>query len=746
MIPQPPKTNPFLNWFAQRLDSTKIERQIVYGYSLAVGIAVLGTTAGLIIGNSYQQYAYELREDFLEEVELTLQLQNQLLHLQKHQQQFLVLLDKPELFREEYLLFKNHQKEVYEVWSLFKDSYQGFKPGDNNEELRIMESIIANYDGLEVDYTRQLDAVLQVMDGDNPSPEERARLQSLLLAFGKNPLSLQLREFVISLEELIAEVEEERLPAEVALRRATQLRNFIIISSILFSILIATLLASYTNKTVLSIQEKELQNQKLLSTQLQEAKEKAEVANLAKSEFLTNMSHELRTPLNGILGYTQIMKNSSTMTASESKGIDVINQCGKHLLTLINDILDLAKIEAGKMELEAGSWHFPSFLNDLVAICKIRAHKKNIAFLKLLETQLPEHISGDQKRLRQVLINLLGNAIKFTDVGKVTFRVDVLKKSLNNNQQLINKIRFQVEDTGIGMTPQQLETIFLPFEQAGEVSRKTEGTGLGLAITTKILSMMDSKLEVRSKLGEGSVFWFDLFVPELDIQEDAEASVPKNIIGFTGEKKKILIVDDRWSNRLIIISMLSPLGFQITEANNGQEALQKITGFQPDLVIMDLVMPQIDGFEVIRRLRKYPQWQLLKIIASSASVFTRDQQKSIEVGADSFLPKPIDKVKLMEMLQKHLQLEWVYQQENQDISLEEKALEIQTLVLPSNEQIKELYDSARAGLISDILDLITDLEKDNADLIPFGQKIRHWAKNFQVKEIQNYLKSLTKQN
>ncbi len=744
MLSRTPPRKPTFTWVEQWLSGTKIGRKIVYGYVLSVGVALAGTTLGVMIGNNYQQYGYDLRDDFLEEIETIITLQNHLLHLQKHQQQFFALLDEPKLFREEYKLFKKHQEKAYELWDEFKETHDELKTGDDEEELEMVRDIIEKYDGNEVDYTRQLDATLQVIDFDNPSPEEIERLRNLLIKFAQNPLSRQLRQQVIDLEELLEEVEEEREPAEAVFQKASEIRHVIIGGSVLFSILIATLLVFYTNKLLLSNQRHEIKKQKSLGKQLKEAKEKAVIANRAKSEFLANMSHELRTPLNGILGYTQILEHSSSMTPSETKGINVIHQCGIHLLNLINDILDLAKIEAGKMELEVNHLHFSSFLNDLGAMCQIRAEKKNVAFVEVIDNQLPEHICVDQKRLRQALINLLGNAIKFTDSGKVIFTVKLLKKTINHNQQIINQVRFQVEDTGVGMNPEQLETIFLPFEQVGESTRKSEGTGLGLAITTNIIAMMDSKLEVSSKLGEGSRFWFDLFVPEIDIQESEETVTPKQIIGFKGEKKKILIVDDRWSNRLIVISMLSSLGFQLTEAVDGEEALQKISAFKPDLVIMDLVMPKMDGFETIDKLRQSPQWQSLKIVASSASVFNKDRQRSIDVGADSFLPKPIEKNKLMETLQRHLQLEWIYQQQEQEEKIfpGEKPLEGQALVLPTIEDLKRLYDAARGGLISDILEQIDHLEKANSQFTPFGEKIRQWAKGFKINEIKSYLQSV----
>ncbi|MGC1248385.1 MAG: response regulator, partial [Spirulinaceae cyanobacterium] len=511
-----------------------------------------------------------------------------------------------------------------------------------------------------------------------------------------------------------------------------------------------TVLATSLNQLIrqvgqlLTEKEAEVKGQQLLSQELQVAKESAEIANRSKSEFLANMSHELRTPLNGILGYTQILQNSLNMTSSELRGIDIIHQCGNHLLTLINDILDLSKIEAGKMELYQTEFHLIPFLEGIADICQIRAKKHHISFLCQLSPELPQGVLADDKRLRQILINILGNAIKFTQSGGVTLRVDVLERSLENNQETKTKIRFQVEDTGVGMAPEQLEKIFLPFEQVGEATHKAEGTGLGLAITKKILALMNSKLEVSSKLGEGSVFWFDIYLQEA-INLGTIKSSPKktqNVIGFNGEKNKILIVDDQWSNRLVAVNMLARLGFQIAEATNGKESLQQVEEFKPDLVIMDLVMPTMDGFEAIYELRQSPQWQSLKVIASSASVFDNDKQKSVQVGADAFLPKPIDKSKLLEILQKHLQLEWIYQQQEQEKlqSKEQEQKQESVICLPISEELQKLYDLARAGLINDILVQLDQLEEGNSNLKEFCQQIRQWIKNFQLKTIKNFLK------
>jgi signal transduction histidine kinase/FixJ family two-component response regulator len=475
------------------------------------------------------------------------------------------------------------------------------------------------------------------------------------------------------------------------------------------------------------------------TNELREAKEAADSASQAKSEFLANMSHELRTPLNGILGYAQILQQSRGVPEKDKKGIEIINQCGSHLLTLINDVLDLAKIEARKMELHPVEFHFPSFVQGVVEICRIKAEQKGVEFVYIADPNLPSGIQADEKLLRQVLINLLSNAVKFTEQGEVNFTVRS-QKSGEKNGKSIYSIGFQVKDTGTGIAPENLHKIFLPFEQVGDVKKQAEGTGLGLAITQQIVTMMGGELQVSSQLGQGSTFEFTIDIPETTKWSEASTNTRQGkIIGFAGARQKILTIDDRWENRSIFVNLLEPLGFTVIEANDGAEGLEKAIREQPNLIITDIAMPIMDGYEMLEQMQQTPALKDIPKFVSSANVFASDKQKSLSAGAQEFLPKPVQAQSLLVAIQKHLKLEWIYEDSPVSEKQAKSAVTVavsQEIIPPNAEDLALLHDLSRKGLLNNLLSELERIENLDVKYAPFTQNLRQLAQKFQIRQIR----------
>ena len=379
-------------------------------------------------------------------------------------------------------------------------------------------------------------------------------------------------------------------------------------------------------------------------------REAAEAASAAKSAFLASMSHELRTPLNAILGFSQLMEIDPSAGPQARRHAGLIRDSGEHLLALIEELLDVARIEAGRLEVSLAPVDLPLLLDGVCATARLRAGARLNRFVHEPDDGLPQWVVADEKRLRQVLLNLLDNANKFTDREQVCLRV----RRMGSGPAGV-RLRFEVEDRGTGIAPEHRETVFQPFEQVGDASGRQGGAGLGLSISRQLVRLMGGDISLTSLPGQGSTFAFTLELPL-----GGRAAVPPRLAprGYAGPRRSVLVADDVAFNRALLADLLKPVGFDVHEAADGHEALQSAIRLQPDLVLIDSVMPGLDGASAVARMRATPGLRHTCIIAISASAMAADRERCLAAGADDFLPKPIDVDALFERIGDGLGLRW----------------------------------------------------------------------------------------
>jgi len=474
--------------------------------------------------------------------------------------------------------------------------------------------------------------------------------------------------------------------------------------------------------------------------ELRIAKDAAESASRAKSDFLSSMSHELRTPLNAIMGYAQILKRQGNLTETQQQQLEIMHSSGEHLLTLINDILDVGKIEAGKMELENASFDLSALMRQVYNLTRLQAEEKDLRFHYETSSPLPDYVWGDERKLRQILLNLLSNAVKCTRHGDVILRVGY-------HRTASGLFLCEVHDTGVGIPPDKLETIFEPFTQLVANRQVREGTGLGLNITRHLAEMMQGKVGVKSTLGKGSMFWV-----EVPLSMVAEGGIvlertENSIIGYEGKRKSILVVDDNISNTSMLVSLLEPLGFSVATAENGEIAIRHAEEHRPDLVLFDLVMPEKDGLATLKEMRQNKEWMAIRFIGTSATVTDTLFKQEFAAACDDFVVKPIRIDQLLEKIRVLLSLAWkTATPESLSATIRpERERGKDPVTVPPLEDLKELYDLAMRGDLQRIEAWAGQLKEREKKYGEFSTILCELTGGFRVSAILNLVERYIKQ-
>jgi PAS domain S-box-containing protein len=500
---------------------------------------------------------------------------------------------------------------------------------------------------------------------------------------------------------------------------------------------------------------RDITESKQAEQQLNQAKQAAEAASFAKGQFLASMSHELRTPLNAILGFAQLMVRDSSLKDNHRSYLKIIHDSGEHLLELINDVLDMSKIESGRITLNITSFDLYHLLDTLEKMFRLKVSDKSLQMIFKRSPKVPQWINTDEGKLRQILINLLSNAIKFTNQGSIILSIDLnndatevletesqLSSQLQENQLTI--LKFTVQDTGEGIPANYLEKIFEAFEQTDLGKRSTEGTGLGLPISLKFAQFMGGQISVSSRLGEGSIFQVDLPVYTLESHVPLRRISDRYIIGLAPHQPeyRLLVVEDRWESRYLLVKILEAVGFQVREAENGAEAIAIWDEWEPHLIWMDMRMPVMDGYEATRQIKSHLKGQATVIIALTASALEEERTIILSAGCDDFVRKPFREALIFDKLAEYLGVTYLYEDESNRHLTDRAADDLETLATNLKSYLSQSPDSwirqlHQAAMLADndlISELIKAIPENNADLI---HALISLADNFCYNQIMN---------
>ena len=459
------------------------------------------------------------------------------------------------------------------------------------------------------------------------------------------------------------------------------------------------------------------------------ARDAAEAANKAKSLFLSNMSHELRTPLNAILGFSNMMRRDPHITESQRENLNIINRSGAHLLSLINEVLDMAKIDVGGLQLEIAPFDLGGMVRDVTEMMQLRAHEKGLQLLLYQTSAFPRYIKGYEERLRQVLVNLVGNALKFTERGGVTIRFGVKQ---NARQHMV----IEIEDSGPGISPENLKRLGEPFVQLEEAS-KQKGAGLGLAISRQLIALMGGSITVESTLGKGSLFRVELPMELTGADDVIEPVKQGEVVELApGQSRyRILIAEDQYDNQLLLSRLMTEIGLEVKVAEDGEQCVKLFQEWHPDLIWMDRRMPVLDGEEATRRIRQLPNGQAVKIVAVTASVFSEQQQEMLDAGMNDFVRKPYRFEEIYDSLARQLGLTYRYHSAAKEDAVSVTLTPAMLAILPTVLR-KELKDALESLDNERITAIILQISETDPGL---GRKLSNLTDHFDYPAILNAL-------